>query len=872
MMILFAAGFAGRAETKPDAEIADALKQLGANSYEEREKASKYLWENALSPGVFPLIKKTARSKDPEVRSRALAIIKKINKGILFGLPGEIVDKIRALPRRTPENKRHTILEILESGPAGARVVEMFASNLIAGNFTPSTAPINQKDINLLVKKNSRDIVGKYLENPKIYEKTAEKVFLAAAISSENRWEQYAYWTSLRGKTKKRIAELERRVKRGGRRNNAWKALLKRLYFLADEYDKALALDVGNDGRAVDYAIALDTGDYEKVWWPDNTKKQNFTYLGWAVTLLNLQGKPKKAELYLKKALKKVGADGNNAWYALEIMLINDMVEKTTELYLGTNPPLNPAITQNLPGLYMETVSKYVEKTGKIPTEYIQFLAIHGEKGKAKKLLEKLIGETLNPDGSLKNKIKKKTAIETIANLAKTALAIGDGQTARKLELTALRQPKAKHMEVFKMIHGFAPIFWITYLKLKHPNKPDDEIIDEYYKISKRNLLKWKGAEKIFDDAKQTYLEKMPPKKAALHLPYLARLYRWIGNKKKTMEILELIAEIDPSREHIEILADQKAMKGDFAEAAELYKKLAEADPENKTPPYLRGLALLKDGQKKKGRAIMAETSMEIFDDDTKRNDLVTNLIDKNYLDEAEKEETIRKKAHLPVNWQARHATHRLAYVLQEKKEFIKAANYIMFSLFGTLNTNTAYPTAGSYVRLKTWYHSLRAKGLFKKKKYDDACDEFIRALELSHFCSDIVIDTVKKFDLEGRKDLGDKLYSKYIALLEKDLEALPKSPLLKNCIAWTMASLERDLDKAEKLVAEALDSEPENAAYIDTLSEVLFKKGDRTKAMENQEKAVALTTTAADRDNLMKRLEHFKKDPIPEKRKKEGL
>jgi len=41
---------------------------------------------------------------------------------------------------------------------------------------------------------------------------------------------------------------------------------------------------------------------------------------------------------------------------------------------------------------------------------------------------------------------------------------------------------------------------------------------------------------------------------------------------------------------------------------------------------------------------------------------------------------------------------------------------------------------------------------------------------------------------------------------------------------------------------------------------------------MENQEKAVALTTTAADRDNLMKRLEHFKKDPIPEKRKKEGL
>lgn len=76
-------------------------------------------------------------------------------------------------------------------------------------------------------------------------------------------------------------------------------------------------------------------------------------------------------------------------------------------------------------------------------------------------------------------------------------------------------------------------------------------------------------------------------------------------------------------------------------------------------------------------------------------------------------------------------------------------------------------------------------------------------------------------------------------ALLEEGLAAYPGSPMLQNSLAYTLALLERDLDRALDLVDAALKAEPDNYAYLDTLGWVLYKKGDYESALRSLIRAV---------------------------------
>ena len=86
--------------------------------------------------------------------------------------------------------------------------------------------------------------------------------------------------------------------------------------------------------------------------------------------------------------------------------------------------------------------------------------------------------------------------------------------------------------------------------------------------------------------------------------------------------------------------------------------------------------------------------------------------------------------------------------------------------------------------------------------------------------------------DLAGEREAS-------AALLDKGLAAYPDSAMLKNSLAYTLALLERDLDRALDLVDAALKAEPENYAYLDTLGWILFKRSDYAGALRSLISAV---------------------------------
>ena len=74
-----------------------------------------------------------------------------------------------------------------------------------------------------------------------------------------------------------------------------------------------------------------------------------------------------------------------------------------------------------------------------------------------------------------------------------------------------------------------------------------------------------------------------------------------------------------------------------------------------------------------------------------------------------------------------------------------------------------------------------------------------------------------------------------------KALELQKDDPAVMNYLGYMFADRGIHLDEAESLIQKAVQSDPTNGAYLDSLGWVLFRKGKSSEAREWLEKAVAL-------------------------------
>ena len=87
----------------------------------------------------------------------------------------------------------------------------------------------------------------------------------------------------------------------------------------------------------------------------------------------------------------------------------------------------------------------------------------------------------------------------------------------------------------------------------------------------------------------------------------------------------------------------------------------------------------------------------------------------------------------------------------------------------------------------------------------------------------------------ERKRSQSEEVMEQVIKLNPNNAEAL-------NFVAYSLAETGRDLEKATSYVNKAIEIEPDNAYFLDTLAWIYFQKGDLAKAQETIEKAVQAT------------------------------
>lgn len=124
----------------------------------------------------------------------------------------------------------------------------------------------------------------------------------------------------------------------------------------------------------------------------------------------------------------------------------------------------------------------------------------------------------------------------------------------------------------------------------------------------------------------------------------------------------------------------------------------------------------------------------------------------------------------------------------------------------------------------------------------------------------------IPRLDRLGKTKAADEIFARTLAAQRQLIERAPASADAHNNIAWLCAVARRQLDEALGWSQKANELATNNPAYLDTLAEIYFQKGDRAKALELIEQAIALDP---DSGYLQQQRARFKDgkptDPVPD-------
>ncbi len=114
---------------------------------------------------------------------------------------------------------------------------------------------------------------------------------------------------------------------------------------------------------------------------------------------------------------------------------------------------------------------------------------------------------------------------------------------------------------------------------------------------------------------------------------------------------------------------------------------------------------------------------------------------------------------------------------------------------------------------------------------------------------------------LIGAKEQHDAWFEESWQALMKNRDRFPQDDNVRNSAAWLAARAMKRLDDAQKESTEALRLRPNQAAYLDTMAEIHFARGNREKAVEWSKKAI---TSEPGATPLREQYYRFLKEPFP--------
>ncbi len=821
------------ADQPPTSEqISRWVRQLGDNDFATRERASQLLWE--AGEAAEAALTRAARSDDPEVARRARAVLDKFEWGVYPNTPKKVVGLISRYQGGDRNAKEEVVPELLQAGGPGLLALAKIAAAERDADFRPVL-------LYRIAQEAGRAVPDVLAEgNFAALEALTE---LGLAGGDETALANYVAFWLLRGRLDERVARHKAAAEKAGDKRDA--VVLVHLYRAQGDLAAARRWAEKSGRAALLSAILFEQGDWKELarHEPETESGAPLERLGLRAAYHRLAGNRKEFDETVA-GLSEVasGPDGDRLAGA-RALLLNDRPAEALAL-LAQGPHAVQAVEVLLAALKPREALELAERVRpaagarqpELDVLRARALLVTGDREAALKKFDDLAeqigrkGEAGWPEHLIDAEWRAGLKERADAHCARVLAASDDVGTRRRCL-----------GKVFPTSADAAEVWW-EFLRRRRPGDEPAAVMKQV-RAAVEGRLAAKELTALAADAGRA-AEGLAPAEREKWLRALADALLAAGLDDEGQAYLEKAAAVGVANHALIGLGDVLARRGQWERAAEVYGRAWDRDRKGPLPLFLRGRALAAAGRAEEGRRATEAAHWLPLGDEFARSAFANALVKRGHAEAARRERDLLARVSRPGSYFAGEAARLEANEALRNNDFLKAAEGHEKAMLRCLRPTVRFTEDSAYVGVPLFVHRLRARGLAAAGRADEALREVRACLELVPGHAELPIRLVPLLEKCGRKKEADELFGRVYEEHLRHCRDYPRSAALHNALAWLAANCRKNLGAALEHARKAVELEPENAGYLDTLAEVYFQRGNNDEAIKTMKKCLELSPT----------------------------
>lgn len=864
-----------------DLKTAQTLtKELSDEDFKIREAALTSLWK--MGEESLPSLQEAAASKDPEAARRAKELILYITLGILHDSPREIIDLVLQYAEAVPRNQ-YSILTTLSKQGYWRQAVK-----LIKRQDIKETSPSVIKLANALVSHHTRQSIlsGDLAQ--------AEEILMMAPDSKDSYMLQAWFYKYLKGNE---FAQQLAKYKA----MEGEEAAQRRMALHSINGDTSAALIEAKDTQDTEMTNILYVleGNAEP-WLSEQLNNQIISpgiTAAWELQLLRLKGKHQEAQELADSILREahdnlkginhtqdsdlsiaaLAANGYKA-HALEILELTHP-ESASLYHSNTDNPIASLASLGIPkdavAPYTEWIAAVTQQALANTDYYDRLLSLasfhhyHGEPEHIISVMSPIMTQLEKDNSADWYKI---IADLTKSNMGEQALLFlkkrgnENNEIERGLAYFLIKEESAQ-------LTDWQQLMW-EFLKNRHPNDLSESLHE--IALLSGSISDLEGETTKLHQELAIAFSDLPAHET---LPLSNALYNFAEARNDfilSYQMAEERAKKDPAWKNVIQIFNESLQKWDKAEA--YLEQRAKADPSRydyRTDWYI---CLRKLGKHQQAAEVYREILLFTMMESNALNTIAFKLYEVGYDEEALAlwQIVLLDKPSLTKESEAAIIvlTPRLQH-LYHTNQWQKAAAikevYLQLNMRGSV-THEEFSS-----HLSTRFHAEFCHGmaLYQQGNRKEAITTLnnSRKIASNGSLADEFFPAIRKIDLgDHYKQWFEESYQQ----LKSVCELYPNAHNTQNTTAWLASRSVMRLDEGLAHAKKATSLRPSQPAYLDTMAEIWFAKGNRPKAIEWSEKATTGAISHAQGlpkssasvfwtfKMFNKQQDHFRNDPLP--------
>lgn len=813
-----------------EAEIKEAVKNLGHNDWDIREEASEVLFKAGKK--AIPFLRKAAESKDREVQNRALKILKKYESGVSVNTNKEIKELYDKYFNSVGGKRIEIYKELCSKG--------ISASETIIGIYNQESDLEIKRELDKILLNSLGVILPAFLIK-KDY-KSAEKILNAAFENIDHTGlRYYAVYNYLKGNLQSEIDKLKIKFQVDKGPNTT----LPLIYFYRMQNDLENAIKVAEQAKQDNLLLLLffESYNYEKIL-QNKSKVKYMPFMpydtpSFICNFYKLTGDNENFNRLIENMLNlhiRWNRE-NNLWIPGETLLLNDEFDKGIEILEKVNDTYRAfnikSLRSDFASIENDINKHYDTLDFNLARSIAEFLYLNGQTEKANALYDKWADSSTD-------------VLDDFIMLIRSEANCNNKPAIYKhMALYHRRKLENKDLAVlFNNVIGIdvntAMVLWY-YVDSKLKDEPYEKkistLINMFIRASDKDL------DKLLDDnINFEWPEKFSKDIIANSI---GKAYLKRGKIEKAEEYFDRALKISENSYVILASADFYFDHQKWEKASACYQKLAENNKQDITSTYLWGYCQKKLGNEDKGKELILLSRLIPLANGTVRSQLAEELHKRGLIDEALAEYDLIINSSVIFPWTGRdfrvdlgeyvptfNAIKARSIICREKDMFTESSKAVERTRQLCLGGNFYFSDPKRYLDTAYKVHSDLAIHYARKKEFEKAISEAMISYKAMPFNPSCALNVISELNKNNENDKSKTLANHVINNLNQALEKYPNNSNHHTSIAQIYA-IQGNEAKAIEHINKALILRPDSTTQNCLAAKVYHFLGKKEKAME---------------------------------------